>query len=290
MPLSFRRSFRKIPRVDIDQNKRRPEKTAGAKAVRSSAEFRPPKYPLVIPIGCGVAIGLCVFVVLSSGLVRVPWVPAATPIDYAGLATSAFETALADQLATVEAAGPTQARPVPTPTETPTATLPPVVEPPSNPWAADIPEAACIPPDLPQTGRVVEIVDGDTIKVLMDSDGHVYSVRYLGTAAPEITGGAAGVGLEAMARNTELVYGKHAILVRDITDSDSNGTLLRYVIVEGVFVNHALVSAGLARANSASPDTACLGLLLSAEQQAHAGGRGMWAAGGQNITPPPASP
>ena len=287
MPLSFRRSFKKIPSADINKNKRRLGRAASAKVVRASGEFRPTRYPLAVPIGCGVAIGLCAFVGFSRGLVRLPWVPTAAPVDYAGLATSAFETALADQLSTLEAQRPT-ATPSAEPTPTATSTPPLVVAPPANPWTAKISDAACIPLDLPQTGRVVEVVDGDTIKVLLDGDGHVYSVRYLGADAPETSGGTSGFGLEAMARNTELVYRKQAIMVRDITDSDSNGTLLRYVMVEGVFVNHALISGGLARANLAPPDTACLGPLLSAEQQAQAGGLGMWGGGGNKIPLPTA--
>jgi len=288
MPLSFRRSFKKIPSADINKNKRRLGKSMGPKSVRASEEFRATKYPLAIPIGCGVAIGLCLFVIFSQGIFRLPWVPAATPVDYTGLATSAFETALADQLSTAEAQRPTET-PSPVPTLTATGTSTPVVALSSNPWAADIPDAACIPSDLPQTGRVVEIVDGDTIKVLLDGDGHVYSVRYLGADAPEISGGSAGLALEAMAHNSELVYRKQAVMVRDITDLDNNGTLLRYVMVEGVFVNHALVAGGLARANLAPPDIACFASLLSAEQQAQAGGLGLWAAG-PNIIPLPTSP
>ena len=149
---------------------------------------------------------------------------------------------------------------------------------PANPWAADIPDAACIPADLPQTGRVVEVLDGETIKVLLDSDGRVYSVRYLGVDAPALNQGAAGLGQEALARNSQLVYRKQAVMVRDITDADVNGTLLRYVLADGVFVNHALIQGGLAQVGMAAPDTACLQTLLAAEQQAQTQMRGIWSA------------
>jgi endonuclease YncB( thermonuclease family) len=191
---------------------------------------------------------------------------------------------LAEQLGTLEAQRPTEVpatRAASTAASTATATiartptLPPVVAPPDNPLLTAIPEAWCIQPDLPQTGRVVEVVDGDTIKVLLDSDGRVYSVRYLGADAPDLSD-STGIALQGMARNTELVYRKQAVLVRDVSDSDLNGTLLRYVLVDGVFVNHRLVAEGWAKTSMSPPDTACLGTLLSAEQQAQAAGLGLW--------------
>jgi len=285
MPLSFRRSFKKLPGTDLKKNKRRLEKTAAAKAVRPSEEFRPTKYPLVIPIGCGVAIGLCLFIAVSRGFVRLPLPPTATPVAFTGIATSAFETALAQQLGTLEALRPTETRPpIPTPTARATVTaaptLPPAAGLPVNPWAADIPDAACIPSDLPQTGRVVEVVGVDTIKVLLDGDGHVYSVRYLGADGSQVNSGSTGFTLDAIQRHTDLVFRKQAVLVRDITESDASGTLLRYVLIDGVFINHALVAEGLARASSAAPDTACMSSLAAAEQQAQSGGLGLWGASG----------
>ena len=288
MPFSFRRSSRKDPNGD-PENKNSLSEHASPNRVPASGDFRPTTYPLAIALGFGAAAGLCLFIAFSRGLHRLPWIPAAAPADHSGPATSAFETALAEQLGTLEAQRQTQP-PSPVPTLAVAATLPPVETPAPNPWAADIPEAACIPYDLPQTGLVVEIVDGDTIKVLLDSDGRVHSVRYLGADASEIRGGgASSLGLQAMAHNTELTYGKQALLVRDITDSDVNGTLLRYVMVDGVFVNYALVSGGLARATAASPDTACLAALLAAEHQARAAGLGLWESGG-NETPLPILP
>jgi endonuclease YncB( thermonuclease family) len=284
MPLSFRRSYKKRPGVDLDKNKRRVGKDIVARAVRPSEEFRPTKYPLIIPIGCGVAIGLCLFVGFSRGLVKLPWLTATAPAQDLGFATAAFETALAEQLATLDAQRPTQvpATPAAATATSPAAatiarmpTLPPVVEPPNNPLVTAIPEAWCIQPDLPQTGRVVEVVDGDTIKVLLDTDGRVYSIRYLGADAPDLSD-STGIALQVMARNTELVYRRQVVLVRDVSDSDLNGTLLRYVLVDGVFVNHRLVAEGWAKVSMTPPDTACLGTLLSAEQQAQAAGLGLW--------------
>ena len=290
MPLSFRRSFKRRPTKNLSQKKSRLPKPEDTKTIRPSKQFRASKYPPVIPIGCGAAISLCIFVAFSRGLVRLPLIPRAKPVDYSGLATSAFETALAGQIRTLATQQPPgTATPLPTASATPaaTATLIPVMAPPSNPWAANIPEAACIPADLPQTGRVVEVVDGNTIKVLMDGDGRVYSVRYLGADVPVVSSGA---GLAAMAGNIELAYRRQAVMVRDITDTDVNGTLLRYVMVDRVFVNHALVSSGLATTNLNTPDTACQAALLAAERQAQAGGLGIWGAGLGATALAPAAP
>jgi endonuclease YncB( thermonuclease family) len=159
------------------------------------------------------------------------------------------------------------------------------VEHPVDAWVTAIPDAWCIQHDIPQTGRVVEVVDGDTIRVLLDSDGRVHSVRYLGIDAPGLKGDSADWGRAAWARNSELVYHKQAVLVRDITDSDAGGTLLRYVLMEDVFVNHAMIRDGLAIAAVAAPDTSCLNALLAAEQQARAEARGIWGLPAATPTP-----
>jgi micrococcal nuclease len=276
MPLSFRRSYKKRPGSEISRKESPTPKAPTADVVRSSGKFRAARYPLVIPIGCGLAAGLCLFGALSQGLIRWPRGSPAAPPEYGELATAAFETALVDQLSTVAAMHETDtAEPKVTPIPPAVATQVTSVE--ENPWAAEVSGARCIPADLPQTGRVVEVVDGDTIKVLLDADARVHSVRYLGAEAPSINGATASIGLEAMRRNAELVYWRQAVLVRDITDSDVNGTLLRYVMVDDVFVNQAMIAEGLAKSAFAEPDTACRVTFQSAEQQARALGLGLWA-------------
>jgi endonuclease YncB( thermonuclease family) len=235
-------------------------------------------YPITIPIGLGLLIGLCALLMHAAGSPRSR--TTATPVVslYADLATSAVQTALALQLGTLQAPTATDA-PLPALTVTATA-ISPAPLPRSNPWAANIPEAACIPFDLPQSGLVVGVIDGRTIRVLLDGDGHVYSVRYLGIGDSSA---------DAAAQNAALVYHKKALLVRDITDSDSNGSLLRYVLIEGTFINYSLVAGGYASADSRPPDTACADPFKAAEAKALAAGLGMWSASG-HIIPLPTSP
>jgi len=281
MPLSFRRSFRKKPSAKIADNKRRL-----ATARQSRNPVRPPdvlrasRYPLGLLVGIGVLLVIAAVVVANSRLLGLaPEKPApasATPAP----ATPRYQTAVAARLATLAADTPTappsaSATAVPpSPTASPTnvgttsATLPP-----ANAWAATIPEAACIRPDLPQTGLVVGVVDGDTIRVRLDGDERVYSVRYIGVQAPQ-----AGQYYAALsqAANLDLAYLKQAVLVRDLTDTDLQGTLLRYVMAEERFVNYELLAGGYAQAISSAPDTACLSTFRAAQQKAQNAKLGMW--------------
>ena len=73
---------------------------------------------------------------------------------------------------------------------------------------------------------------------------NVYSVRYIGVEAPQ-TGNTMEPSQQARTRS--LCFYKQATLVRDLTDTDPQGTLLRYVMVEGKFVNYELIAGGYAQ-------------------------------------------
>jgi endonuclease YncB( thermonuclease family) len=137
---------------------------------------------------------------------------------------------------------------------------------------------SCIPDNPPQTGRVIDIVDGDTIIVVLDQDRKAYSVRYIGMDAPETTGQVESFSSEAAARNRELVHGKNATLIKDVSETDRYGRLLRYVIVDDLFVNYELVAQGYASAASFPPDVACIPEFQAAEKQASASRLGLWGA------------
>jgi len=102
--------------------------------------------------------------------------------------------------------------------------------------------------------RVTGVDDGDTI-VLEDGS----TVRYLGIDTPEThhpTIGEECGGKEATDYNKKLVEGKRVRLIKDITDKDQYGRLLRYVFTEdGLFVNYSLVRNGLAQTLPIPPDT-----------------------------------
>lgn len=80
-----------------------------------------------------------------------------------------------------------------------------------------------------ELATVVNIVDGDTIDVLMN-DGTTYRVRYIGINTPESN---ETCGNDATAANDALVDGQVVAMQRDVSETDQFGRLLRYVYVGG---------------------------------------------------------
>ena len=133
-----------------------------------------------------------------------------------------------------------------------------------------LPLSGCQSP--PDTAKVIQVIDGDTIVI---EDGS--RVRYIGIDTPEVYPRAEDFGMEAWQSNRELVAGKNVRLERDVSDTDRYGRLLRYVYVNGVFVNAELVRQGLARARAYPPDTKYHSYLEELETEARQAGRGIWA-------------
>jgi endonuclease YncB( thermonuclease family) len=130
------------------------------------------------------------------------------------------------------------------------------------------------PLPLSQQATVVEVIDGDTISVLID--GERYSVRYIGINAPESN---QQCGVDATAANTALVGGEQVILVADVSNTDRFGRLLRYVYVRDLFVNAEMVRMGYAQARAYEPDIAQDETLQSSAQTALAANIGCYAQG-----------
>jgi micrococcal nuclease len=88
--------------------------------------------------------------------------------------------------------------------------------------------------------RVLDVIDGDTIDVMVD--GAQERVRYFGVDTPER---GQHCYEEAKRRNQEMV-GDEVFLMADVRDRDKNGRLLRYVFAsDGVLVDASLVAEGL---------------------------------------------
>ena len=127
-----------------------------------------------------------------------------------------------------------------------------------------------VPPALgPDESLVVRVIDGDTVEL---ADGS--RVRYLCIDTPER---GEPFYVEASERNRELVDGKGVWLEAGVDDIDRYGRLLRYVYVDGVFVNAELVSGGYARTLIFDEDEAHAELLRRLEAEAKAAKRGLWA-------------
>ncbi len=117
--------------------------------------------------------------------------------------------------------------------------------------------------------KVTEVIDGDTIKL---ESGE--TVRYIGIDTPE-----QGELLydEATNKNKELVEGKTVRLEKDVSETDIFGRLLRYVYIDGTFVNAKLVELGYAKATPYPPDTKYESVFSQLEGEAKNAGLGIWA-------------
>lgn len=148
--------------------------------------------------------------------------------------------------------------------------------------------------DGPGSGRVVRVVDGDTL--VADIDGTEESIRLIGIDTPETVAPNRPVecyGAEASHRLGELLPPGTAIrLERDVEPRDPYDRLLAYVYRsdDGLFVNLAQVEAGFAEAKEYPPNTAWKAELDGVEQAARAAGTGLWGACGGADTPLPSRP
>ena len=124
----------------------------------------------------------------------------------------------------------------------------------------------------PGTAQIIQVIDGDTITI----EGS-YRVRYIGIDTPEIHPDLEAFGIEAWEANHRLVEGKEVRLEQDVSEKDKYGRLLRYVWVDGIFVNAEMVRQGLAQAKAYPPDTKYQDYLEQMEVEAREAGRGMWA-------------
>jgi micrococcal nuclease len=131
------------------------------------------------------------------------------------------------------------------------------------------------------TGRVVKVVDGDTIHV--QAAGRREKVRYIGVDTPETKHPRKGVecyGRQASQFNARLVAGERVRLVRDVEERDRYGRLLAYVyrVRDGVFVNAELARLGYAQPLSIPPDVRYAGRFAALARQAREQGLGLWSA------------
>lgn len=136
-------------------------------------------------------------------------------------------------------------------------------------------EFECIPTtEDPQIAKVVSVIDGDTIKIELNNQKT--NLRYIGINAPELDSEEKDLAEQALQFNKEFVENQTITLYRDTSETDRFGRLLRYVFVDGVFVNYELIRMGFARQRDYPPDSACKDLFLKAQQEAISMQRGIW--------------
>jgi micrococcal nuclease len=128
-------------------------------------------------------------------------------------------------------------------------------------------------------GRVVRVVDGDTIHVKVD--GRDETVRYIGVDTPESVKPGAPVecfAKRASAFNHRFVDGEKVRLVRDAEARDRYGRLLAYVyrVRDKRFVNAALVRRGYAVPLTIPPNVAHAKQFRKLASAARRARRGLW--------------
>ena len=146
-------------------------------------------------------------------------------------------------------------------------------------------------PREPGAATVVEVIDGDTVRVRFPGRSAHESVRLIGIDTPE-THGPGGLrecfGAEASARTAELLpAGTEVRLERDAEARDRYARLLAYVYRkrDGLFVNLELARGGFAAPLSVPPNVAHVSDFTVAAAEARDAGRGLWGRCGGADTP-----
>mgnify|MGYP000235471798 CR=1 FL=1 len=143
--------------------------------------------------------------------------------------------------------------------------------------------AAADPPALPGglerafSARVVEIVDGDTVRLDEGSE-----VRLIGLQAPKLALGRPGfvdwpLSAEAHALLGQLVDGREVTVAFGGLDTDRYGRRLGHLErADGLWVQGAMLAAGMARVYTFPDNRAAIAEMLALERAARAAGLGIW--------------
>ena len=94
--------------------------------------------------------------------------------------------------------------------------------------------------------------------------------------APELDASDPSDGKAAQKFNIQMVKGRKVTLLREQTDRDTYGRLLRHVLLDGKLINYELVLQGYAGTFPRSPDLACAKEFQLAMLQAARGRIGIW--------------
>jgi endonuclease YncB( thermonuclease family) len=164
-----------------------------------------------------------------------------------------------------------------TPVLSPTQSISPTTSPTLTPFPTILP-LACLPPLVTlEYGQVKRVQDGTTI--LVDIQGQLRVVRYLGIQSPQNLPNIQYLGPPAATQNAALVDGQIVQLLPDGALHDQNGQLLRYVLLYNTqtFVNFELLRLGLAQTVPDASSLACYETFNLIQQQAQVAELGLWA-------------
>ncbi len=121
------------------------------------------------------------------------------------------------------------------------------------------------------TASVLRVIDGRTIVV--DAGNGEQTVRLIGVETPPF-----GDPFYDFARQVtdSWINGKQILLEADQRNGDEQGRLMRYVFVDDVMINAALILNGLATADTENPNIRYEGYFAAMERQARESGVGIW--------------
>lgn len=122
--------------------------------------------------------------------------------------------------------------------------------------------------DVAATVHVARVIDGDTFVL---DDGR--RVRLLGIDTPEK---GKWYFDEATDRMRDLVEGKDVTLVKDLSETDKYGRLLRHAYIGDQWINQIMIAEGYARFITIPPDVMHVETFRVAQQQAFADQVGLW--------------
>ena len=126
------------------------------------------------------------------------------------------------------------------------------------------------------TEKVSRVIDGDTFEI----QGGI-KVRLIGIDTPEMKNKNKTIdcfAAEAKKKMESLVFGKEVVLVKDISETDKSGRLLRYVYLGDEMVNDTLIKEGYAKISTFPPDVKFKNQFLASERQARDAKAGLWQA------------
>ncbi len=130
-----------------------------------------------------------------------------------------------------------------------------------------------------QEGRVVRVVDGDTVHVRLASGRE--RVRLIGVDTPEVTGSRRECwGARASAATRRLLAGRRVRLRTDVEERDRFGRLLAYVerSADGLDAGAELLRRGHADVLEVAPNLRRAGRYARLARAARRAGRGLWGA------------
>lgn len=147
------------------------------------------------------------------------------------------------------------------------------------------------------TARVKEVVDGDTVRVILEKGGEE-KVRLIGVDTPESTGEVEPFGREASEFTREKLEGRQVWLELDVEERDRYGRLLAYLwtqkprvdavkdetVRKGMF-NAELLLSGYARVMTVPPNVKYADYFVNYQREAREETRGLWGLPGESAQP-----